>query len=82
MIKFDDDKKIQPTAVLSLVLVIAVLSNSCALRILEPPPEPAILEENYLPSRVAILPFVNKTSTPEAGVLVRRMFYNFFSSLN
>ncbi|UCD78582.1 MAG: DUF799 family lipoprotein [Desulfobacterales bacterium] len=41
-----------------------------------------MLEENQLPSRVAILPFVNRTSTPEAGSLVRRMFYNFFGSLN
>jgi len=47
-----------------------------------PKPAPAVLEENQLPSRVAILPFVNQTSTPEAGTLVRRMFYNFFSSLN
>ena len=82
MLKFHDDNKIRSTTVLSLVLVIAVFSTSCALRMLEPPPEPAILEDNHLPSRVAILPFVNKTSTPEAGVLVRRMFYNFFSSLN
>jgi hypothetical protein len=67
---------------LSLVLTLAVIGSSCVLRIFEPPPEPAILEKNQLPVRVAILPFVNKTSTPEAGVLVRRMFYNFFSSLN
>jgi hypothetical protein len=60
----------------------AVGGSSCALRILEPPPAPAVLEENQLPSRVAILPFVNKTATPEAGTLVRRMFYNFFGSLN
>ena len=70
------------TSVLALVLIYAAISSSCALRMLEPPPEPVILEEDQLPSRVAILPFVNKTSTPEAGVLVRRMFYNFFSSLN
>jgi hypothetical protein len=31
---------------------------------------------------VAILPFANKTSNPEAGTIVRKMFYNFFSSLN
>jgi len=48
----------------------------------QPAPEPSVLEEKQLPSRVAILPFVNKTSTPEAGVIVRRMFYNFFGSLN
>lgn len=75
-------KILKVTSTLSLVLIFAVISSSCALRMFEPPPEPAILEKNQLPSRVAILPFVNKTSTPEAGVLVRRMFYNFFSSLN
>jgi hypothetical protein len=48
----------------------------------QPAPEAAVSEEVQLPRKVAILPFVNKTSTPEAGVLVRRMFYNFFSSLN
>ncbi len=70
------------TSVLALVLIYAAISSSCALRMLEPPPEPVILDDKQLPSRVAILPFVNKTSTPEAGVIVRRMFYNFFSSLN
>ena len=69
-------------AILSMAVIVAALNTSCALRMFEPPPEPTILEKNQLPSRVAILPFVNKTSTPEAGVLVRRMFYNFFSSLN
>jgi hypothetical protein len=31
---------------------------------------------------VAILPFVNSTSDPEAAKIVRKMFYNFFSSLD
>jgi hypothetical protein len=35
-----------------------------------------------LPRRVAVLPFVNRTSNPEAAAVLRRMFYNFFSSLN
>jgi len=48
----------------------------------EPAPTPSVLEENQLPTKVAVLPFVNRTSTPEAGTLVRRMFYNFFGSLN
>ena len=48
----------------------------------QPPPEADVSAVAQLPRKVAILPFVNKTSTPEAGVLVRRMFYNFFSSLN
>jgi hypothetical protein len=67
---------------LLLVLVIAAGNTSCALRMFQPRPAPAVLEEKQLPTRVAILPFVNKTATPEAAVLVRRMFYNFFSSLN
>jgi hypothetical protein len=52
------------------------------LRILQPVPAPAVLEKNQLPTKVAILPFANKTANPEAGSLVRKMFYNFFSSLN
>jgi hypothetical protein len=69
------------TGLLFIILIVAG-GSSCALRILQTAPEPSILEEDKLPSRVAILPFVNKTSTPEAGTLVRRMFYNFFGSLN
>ncbi len=65
-----------------LVLTLAGLNTSCALRMFQPPPEAAVSEEVQLPRKVAILPFVNRTSNPEAGVLVRRMFYNFFSSLN
>ena len=57
--------------------------NSCALKnMLLPAPEPTVLEEERLPHKVAIVPFVNKTSNPEASSMVRKMFYNFFSSLN
>ncbi len=73
---------LKPVIVLGLVLILTALNTSCALRMFEPPPEPTILKNKQLPSKVAILPFVNHTATPEAGVLVRRMFYNFFSSLN
>jgi hypothetical protein len=45
-------------------------------------PIPSIFQKEELPHRVAILPFVNKTSTPAGGRIVRKMFYNFFSSLN
>ncbi len=38
--------------------------------------------DDQLPYKVAVLPFVNDTSNPEAAVIVRKMFYNFFSSLN
>ncbi len=34
-----------------------------------------------LPKTVAILPFVNKTSNPDAAEVVRKMFFNFFSSM-
>jgi hypothetical protein len=57
-------------------------STSCMLRMLQPAPTPAVLEEDQLPTKIAILPFANKTANPEAGFLVRKMFYNFFSSLN
>jgi hypothetical protein len=44
--------------------------------------KPVIQEGETLPIKVAVLPFVNKTSDPDAGKVVRKMFYNFFSSLN
>ncbi len=65
-----------------LGLFIITGSTSCMLRILQPPPAPAVLEEDRLPTKIAILPFNNQTANPEAGDLVRKMFYNFFSSLN
>lgn len=73
---------IKPIFILAAVLIIPALNTSCALRMFQPPPEATVLKGKQLPSKVAILPFVNSTSTPEAGMLVRRMFYNFFSSLN
>ena len=65
-----------------LPLFIALLCTSCMLRMLQPPPTPAVLEEQKLPGKVAIIPFVNKTTNPDAAKVVRKMFYNFFSSLN
>ena len=82
MLNIGPVKKIKSTLILFMVFASAALVTSCALRMLQPPPQPAVLEENQLPVKVAVLPFCNKTTTPEAGVLVRRMFYNFFSSLN
>jgi len=52
------------------------------LRMLQPPLTPQVLEEDQLPTKIAVLPFANKTANPDAGSLVRKMFYNFFSSLN
>jgi hypothetical protein len=42
----------------------------------------ASIAGNAPPRRVAVLPFANRTSNPEAATVLRRMFYNFFSSLN
>jgi hypothetical protein len=76
--------KMKNTAISVLVILSLALGlNSCALKnMLLDDPEPAVLEEERLPHKVAILPFVNQTSNPEAGSVVRKMFYNFFSSLN
>jgi hypothetical protein len=61
---------------------IAVGMSACNIPGISKPPAPDVLEESLLPHKVAILPFANRTSNPEAGILVRKMFYNFFSSLN
>lgn len=82
MLKIYSEKFIKSCIILLFFLYIAAGNSSCALRVLQSPPAPTVAEENEFPTRVAILPFVNQTSTPEAGTLVRRMFYNFFSSLN
>ncbi|MEE4262533.1 MAG: GNA1162 family protein [Desulfobacteraceae bacterium] len=70
--------------IVSITLGVLIVSGSasCALRVLEKAPAPTVLEEEKLPYKVAILPFANKTANPEAGMIVRKMFYNFFSSLN
>jgi hypothetical protein len=61
---------------------IAAGMSACSIPGISKPLAPDVLEESLLPHRVAILPFANRTSNPEAGILVRKMFYNFFSSLN
>jgi hypothetical protein len=65
-----------------LGLIVITGNTSCMLRMLQPLPAPTVFEENQLPTKIAILPFTNKTANPDAGSLVRKMFYNFFSSLN
>lgn len=67
-----------------LAIVFLMLgAASCALKdMLLPGPEAVVKQEEQLPHKVAIIPFVNKTSNPEAGSIIRKMFYNFFSSLN
>jgi hypothetical protein len=62
-------------------LIVAVAA-ACSVPGISKPSAPDVLEERQLPHKVAILPFANKTSNPEAGSIVRKMFYNFFSSLN
>ncbi|MBE7446434.1 MAG: DUF799 family lipoprotein [Planctomycetia bacterium] len=44
--------------------------------------KPYVSKEGGLPRRVAVLPFVNKTSNPDASSIIQKMFYNFFSSLS
>jgi hypothetical protein len=68
---------------ISLIIWLTMGATSCAIKdMLLGPPEPTVLEEQQLPYKVAILPFVNKTTNPDAGNIVRKMFYNFFGSLN
>jgi len=69
-------------SVLTILCLTLVLSSCMVKDMLLGDPEPAVLEEEQLPHKVAIVPFVNQTSNPEAGSVVRKMFYNFFSSLN
>jgi hypothetical protein len=63
-----------------LILPALVALYACSLA-----PKPAAkapASEMELPRRVAVLPFANRTSNPEAATILRRMFFNFFSSLN
>lgn len=73
-------KSIFLTTALGLLTAAGILS--CAKYGFDDPPVPDVIEEDQLPHKVAILPFVNATANPEAAVIVRKMFYNFFSSLN
>ncbi len=68
----------------ALISLLIIFGNiSCTVRgLINSLPIPAILQEEQLPHKVAILPFANKTSNPEGSETVRKMFYNFFSSLN
>ena len=66
-----------------VVVCLSMVIHSCALKnMLLPDPEPTVRAQEQLPHKVAILPFVNKTPNPEGSSIVRKMFYNFFSSLN
>jgi hypothetical protein len=67
---------------MTIVLIVTVWLTACAMVGPSKPPTPDVFMEDRLPQKVAIIPFVNRTSNPEAGIVVRKMFYNFFSSLN
>jgi hypothetical protein len=69
----------RPGSRLCLALAAALVTlGACAT---VPPPVAGPPADAGLPRRVAVLPFVNRTPNPEAAVVLRRMFYNFFSSL-
>ena len=76
--------KLRKYFIATVISLIIIFGNmSCAVRgLISSLPIPAILQEEKLPHKVAVLPFSNKTSNPEGGDTVRKMFYNFFSSLN
>jgi len=63
-------------------LFIMVILAACGSMGVMEAPKPEVSDESRLPHKVAILPFTNHTSNPEAATVVRKMFYNFFSSLN
>jgi hypothetical protein len=63
------------------LLLLAACCTGCG-HIPSDPAKARVAEASQLPSKVAVLPFVNRTSSPEASAVVRKMFYNFFSSLN
>ena len=67
---------------LLLSAIMAIGTMACSMVGLSRIPVPEISPKEELPHKVAILPFVNKSSTPEGGQIVRKMFYNFFGSLN
>jgi hypothetical protein len=70
--------------VLCCAMIVGFSINLAACNISKSPqPQvPIIPDETQLHRKVAVLPFVNKTSDPNAAETVRKMFYNFFSSLN
>lgn len=64
-------------ALLAAALLAAALACTHA-----PRPSPAAAPGAALPRRVAVLPFESRANHPDAAPVMRRMFYNFFSSLN
>jgi hypothetical protein len=63
------------------LLLLALAPFYACLRVSKPAVN-ALPSGMDLPRKVAVLPFENRTSNPEAATVLRRMFFNFFSSLN
>jgi hypothetical protein len=82
--KTTDRNKLLPKFILKTAIVLLLTAWLAACSMVGPskPPTPDVLKTDQLPQKVAIIPFVNRTSNPEAGKVIRKMFYNFFSSLN
>ncbi len=69
------------TAILiAIALIVSMLG--CGTKDIQAPAELQLAENFRLPSRVAVLPFANRTPDPTAQDVVRKVFYNFLSSLN
>ncbi len=64
-----------------LLLVVIAISFLPACVTVTEHMAPFVAAKEELPKTVAILPFANSTSNPDAAESVRKMFYNFFSSL-
>ena len=64
-----------------LILVVMAISSLPACITYTEHITPYVSVNEELPKTVAILPFINKTSNPDADETVRNMFYNFFNSL-
>lgn len=62
-------------------LLLALVAFCACTRVTKPAVN-APLSAMDLPRKVAVLPFENRTANPDAATVLRRMFFNFFSSLN
>jgi hypothetical protein len=73
----------QSVYLLAFFLAFTIFSGCNSLPSATPVRSQSSVAENFvLPSRVAVLPFKNETDIPDAAIQVRRIFYNYFSSLN
>ena len=63
-------------------VAVLVIGAGCAPKAAPPPAALQLADDFRLPTQVAVLPFANSTPEPTAPDMVRKVFYNFFSSLN